>query len=337
MVETQQTRPILAVTMGDPAGIGPEVVARASLEEEIQRQCRLLVVGDSKVMRRAYDLIGTSDRRIHRVTSVEQAQFSSGATEVFDKASVDVGEVTPGQVSSTYGRAAYHYVKQAAELALAGDVQAIATAPLNKEALAAADVPYPGHTEILAHICGDVDVAMMLVTPALRVTHVSTHVSLRRAIELVQIPRILRVIELTHEALHKMEVKQPRIACAGLNPHAGEDGLFGDEEVQIIRPAVLEAQSRGWQISGPFAPDTIFWRASKDEFDAVIAMYHDQGHIPIKLSGFRDGVNVTLGLPIIRTSVDHGTAFDIAWDGIADPLSMVQAINLALQMQQTQR
>lgn len=337
MVETQNTRPIVAITMGDPAGIGPEVVARASLEDDLWTQCRLLIVGDSQIMRRAYGLIGASGRRIHRVTSVEQARFAPGTTEVFDDASVDVGNVTPGQISPVYGRAAYRYVIRAAELALAGDVQAIATAPLNKEALAAADVPYPGHTEILAHTCGDVDVTMMLVTPSLRVTHVSTHVSLRRAIELVQRTRILRVIELTHNALRKMDVEQPRIACAGLNPHAGEDGLFGDEEIQIIGPAVLEAQSRGWQVSGPFAPDTIFWRASNGEFDAVIAMYHDQGHIPIKLSGFRDGVNVTLGLPIIRTSVDHGTAFDIAWDGVADPLSMVQAIRLALQMQQIQQ
>ena len=237
-----------------------------------------------------------------------------------------------GRVSAEGGRAAYEYIEQAVRLALGRQVEAIVTAPLNKEALHAAGKQYAGHTEILADLCGVKGTVMLLTCERLRVSHVSTHVSLREALARLTTERVMRVIQLTHDALVRMGIAAPRLAVAGLNPHAGESGLFGDEEEKIIAPTVRAAQRAGLNVAGPFPPDTIFWRATQGEFDAVIAMYHDQGHIPMKLLGFFDGVNVTLGLPIIRTSVDHGTAFDIAGTSRADERSMVAALLLAAKM-----
>ena len=239
------------------------------------------------------------------------------------------GDLSFGELDARAGDAAFRYLKRATELASAGRVGAIATAPLNKEAMHLAGHRYPGHTEILAELTGTEDYAMMLVTDELKVIHVSTHVSLREAIERVRPERELAVMQLAHDALRKLGVESPKVAVAGLNPHAGENGLFGTEDAEYIRPAVEEARAREIEASGPWPPDTVLMRARRGEFDVVVVQYHDQGHIPVKLMGFDTGVNVTVGLPFFRTSVDHGTAFDIAGTGKADHASMRAALDLA--------
>jgi 4-hydroxythreonine-4-phosphate dehydrogenase len=326
------SRPLLAITMGDPAGVGPEVTARALDRPEVWEACRPLVVGDAPCMEEAVHIVG-SRRPVRAISSPAEAG-TDHSLDVLDLANVDVSQLVRGQVSAQAGQAAYEYIQRAVHLALKDEVAGVVTAPINKEALHAAGVRYAGHTEILADLCGAKGVAMMLVAGQMRVSHVTTHVSLRDAVERVTVERILRVAHLTHTALARMGVTKPCIALAGLNPHAGERGLFGNEEQDIIRPAVETAQALGCNVLGPFSPDSVFLRASQGEFDAVIAMYHDQGHIPIKLLGFHEGVNVTLGLPIIRTSVDHGTAFDIVGTGRADERSLVAALRLAAQMAQ---
>jgi 4-hydroxythreonine-4-phosphate dehydrogenase len=323
-------RPVLAVTMGDPAGVGPEVIAKALDRPEVWEVCRPLVVGDARWMEDATRFVNS--RRPVRALGTPAEAGSGQALDVLDLANVDADRLERGQVSPEAGQAAYEYIQRAVRLALRGEAAGVVTAPINKEALHAAGVPYAGHTEMLAALCGAKDVAMLLVSGKLRVSHVSTHVSLRQAVERVNAERIMRVAGLTHKALRRMGLGTPRIALAGLNPHAGEGGLFGDEEAEIIRPAVDAARAEGMDVTGPYPPDSIFLRASQGEFDAVIAMYHDQGHIPIKLLGFYEGVNVTLGLPIVRTSVDHGTAFDIVGTGRADERSLVAALRLAAQM-----
>jgi 4-hydroxythreonine-4-phosphate dehydrogenase len=323
-------RPVLAVTMGDPAGVGPEVIAKALDRPEVWEVCRPLVVGDARWMEEATRFVNS--RRPVRALGTPAEAGSGQALDVLDLANVDADRLERGQVSPEAGQAAYEYIQRAVRLALRGEAAGVVTAPINKEALHAAGVPYAGHTEMLAALCGAKDVAMLLVSGKLRVSHVSTHVSLRQAVERVNAERIMRVAGLTHQALRRMGLGTPRIALAGLNPHAGEGGLFGDEEAEIIRPAVEVARAEGMDVTGPYPPDSIFLRASQGEFDAVIAMYHDQGHIPIKLLGFYEGVNVTLGLPIVRTSVDHGTAFDIVGTGRADERSLVAALRLAAQM-----
>jgi 4-hydroxythreonine-4-phosphate dehydrogenase len=252
--------------------------------------------------------------------------------DVLDLAEEHPGPFPWGIVAKENGAAAVAYVEKAIALALSGEVDAIATAPLNKEAMRAAGFPYDGHTELLAIKTGTQAYTMMLASGEFRVFHVSTHVSLRGAIERATKARVLQVIELAYREIQRMGVPEPRLAVAGLNPHAGEHGLFGDEEIHEIGPAVQEARSRGWNVSGPLSPDTVFARAKGGDFDGVVAMYHDQGHIPFKMTEFELGVNVTVGLPIIRTSVDHGTAYDIAGKGVADPKNMVQAIVLAAEM-----
>ena len=324
-----QALPLLAITMGDPAGIGPEVIVKALEHDEVWRACRPLVIGDAQWMSQAAQIVGSA-RAVQRIVNIAEAGTRE-AIEVLDLANVPASFVR-GRVSAEGGRAAYAYIEQAVRLALSRQVEAMVTAPLNKEALHAAGKQYAGHTEILADLCGVKGTVMLLTCERLRVSHVSTHVSLRDALTRLTTERVMRVIQLTHDALVRMEIAAPRLAVAGLNPHAGEGGLFGDEEEKIIAPAVRAAQHAGLNVAGPLPPDTIFWRATQGEFDAVIAMYHDQGHIPMKLLGFFDGVNVTLGLPIIRTSVDHGTAFDIAGTGRADERSMVAALLLAAKM-----
>lgn len=324
------SRPLLAITMGDPAGIGPEVIAKALDRSEVWEICRPLVVGDARWMRKAVRIVGASlpVRPLQVLTEAGMGEF----LDVLDLANVDADCLARGRIGAEAGYAAYEYIQQAVRLALEGTVAAVVTAPINKEALHAAGLQYAGHTEILADLCGARGVAMMLVADRLRVSHVSTHVSLRRALERVTVERILQVLGLTQTALTRMGLDNPHIAVSGLNPHAGESGLFGSEEQEIITPAVQSAQAEGLKVTGPLPPDSVFLRASQGEFDAVIAMYHDQGHIPVKLLGFYEGVNVTLGLPIVRTSVDHGTAFDIAGTGRADERSLVAALRLAAQM-----
>src|ERR687893_1445287 len=319
--------PLIAVTMGDPAGIGPEIVARTFAEEGFGDEGRAFVVGDPAMLERAARLVGLPIRA-NVIAEPEEAAFEPGSVDVL--AVGGLPEDLPfGALDARAGDAAFRYVERATELAGAGRVGAIATAPLNKEAMHLAGHKYPGHTEILAELTSTEDYAMMLVTDELKVIHVSTHVSLSEAIERVRPERELAVMRLAHDALRKLGVQNPRVAVAGLNPHAGENGLFGKEDAEYIAPAVEEARERGIEASGPWPPDTVLMRARRGEFDVVVVQYHDQGHIPVKLMGFDTGVNVTVGLPFFRTSVDHGTAFDIAGTGKADHRSMRAALDLA--------
>jgi 4-hydroxythreonine-4-phosphate dehydrogenase len=336
----QDPRPLLAITMGDPAGVGPEVIVGALTGRRARAWCRPLIIGDARVMRRAGEALGRS-LSLRSVRSPSEANDHPRRVCLLDLGNADPGAVPFGEVGAAAGRAAADYIEQAVASAVSGAVEGVVTAPINKEALRVAGVPYPGHTEMLAALCGVSDVAMMLVSGDMRVSHVTTHVSLREACDRVSKTRVLAVIRLTEEALRRMGLPRRRIAVAGLNPHAGESGLFGDEESREIAPAVEEARAEGIDATGPLSPDTVFARHRAGEFDAVVAMTHDQGHIALKTVSFADrrkgrlrasGVNLTLGLPIIRTSVDHGTAFDIAGQGTADPTSMVEALRLASEM-----
>jgi 4-hydroxythreonine-4-phosphate dehydrogenase len=330
MTEDREATPTIAVTMGDPAGIGPEVIARTFAEEGFQRANRAVIVGDAGILGRAINLLGLP-LSVNVIGEVGEARFEPGVADVITQSELPA-DLPFGKLDARAGDAAFEYVHYATGLALAGEVEAVATAPLNKEAMHLAGHEYPGHTEILADLTATRDYAMMLVSEDLRVIHVSTHVPLKEAIERVRPERELAVIRLAHETLKKLGIEEPRIAVAGLNPHAGENGLFGDEDRERIRPAVEQAREEGIDTSGPWPPDTVFSRAKKGEFDIVVVQYHDQGHIPIKLSGFETGVNVTVGLPFFRTSVDHGTAFDIAGTGQADHRSMRAAIELAREL-----
>jgi 4-phospho-D-threonate 3-dehydrogenase / 4-phospho-D-erythronate 3-dehydrogenase len=314
------TQPLIAVTMGDPAGIGPEIIARTFDEGDFRKHNRAIVVGDAGILERAARLLDLA-LRANVVAEPEDARFEPGTVDVISETEL------PGDLP--FGDAAFHYVERATGLARAGRVGAIATAPLNKEAMHLAGHKYPGHTEILAELTDTKDYAMMLVTDELKVIHVSTHVSLREAIERARPERELAVIRLAHESLQRLGVESPRVAVAGLNPHAGENGLFGTEDAEQIAPAVAAAVEEGIDATGPHPPDTVMMRARTGAFDIVVVQYHDQGHIPIKLMGFDTGVNVTVGLPFFRTSVDHGTAFDIAGTGKADPTSLRAALDLA--------
>jgi 4-hydroxythreonine-4-phosphate dehydrogenase len=322
---------LIAITMGDPAGIGAEVSLKALLDPELYAMCRPLVVGTLAVLEQMRDVLH-SGQRLQAVTNPSEGGYTLGIVDVLDLSSEHSGPFPLGVAAKENGAAAVAYVEKAIALAMAGEVDAIATAPLNKEAMRSAGFPYDGHTELLAVKTGTKVYTMMLASGDFRVFHVSTHVSLRGAIERAKKTRVLQVIELAYGEIRRMGVTQPRLAVAGLNPHAGEHGLFGDEEIHEISPAVDEARARGWNVIGPVSPDTVFARAKRGDFDGVVAMYHDQGHIPFKMTEFELGVNVTVGLPIIRTSVDHGTAYDIAGKGVADPKNMVQAIALAADM-----
>jgi len=321
-------KPLLAVTMGDASGSGPEIIAKALTDPGIRAESRIVVIGDASTMREAMAITGAPGE-IRGIKEISAATFQPGVIEVLDLHNVDAGRLVRGRVDPIAGKAAYEYIKMATELALDGRCDAVVTSAINKEALNKAGYHYDGHTQLLAELCGNPEVAMMLVADKLRVSHVTTHVSLRRAIDLVRPERILTVLSLTREAVRQMGIEQPHIAVSGLNPHAGDGGLFGDEEERIILPAVQKAQTLGMRVTGPLPPDSVFLRASEGQFDAAVAMYHDQGHIALKMLGITQGVNVTLGLPIIRTSVDHGTNFGKAGKGTADPTSLMKAIMLA--------
>ena len=321
------TPPLVAVTMGDPAGVGPEIIAKTFADEDFREESRALVVGDGGAMERAISLLGLP-LRVHGISEPEEARFREREIDVV-RASELPEDLPFGELDARAGDAAFRYIERAIALASAGRVAAVATAPLNKEAMHLAGHRYPGHTEILAELTGTEDYAMMLVTPELKVIHVSTHVALKDAVERATTERELAVIRLAHASLRKLGVERPRVAVAGLNPHAGENGLFGTEDAERIRPAVEEAIDEGIEATGPWPPDTVMMRARRGEFDIVVVQYHDQGHIPVKLMGFDTGVNVTVGLPFFRTSVDHGTAFDIAGTGKADHRSMSAALDLA--------
>jgi len=317
--------------MGDPTGAGPEIVVKALCSPEIKGLCRAVVIGGAAVMRAAVEIVKIP-AETRAINNAGEARFADGVIEVIDLGNVNMETLVRGRIDAMGGKAAFAYVETATKLALKKEIDAVVTAPLNKEALNKAGYAYSGHTEILAHLCGVSDVVMMLVAGNLRIAHVTTHVSLRQACDLVTKDRILRVLGLSNEGVQRMGIVSPRLVVAGLNPHAGEGGLFGNEEREQILPAVEAARASGLNVTGPLPPDTVFLRASRGEFDAVIAMYHDQGHIPMKMVGFEEGVNVTLGLPIIRTSVDHGTVFGKAGKGTANPRSMIEAIKLAVIM-----
>ena len=323
--------PILGITMGDGAGIGPEVIIKALADKRIYELVRPVVIGDYKIMQRALGIV-KSDLQLRVINDVTEAESEYGVIDVVDLNNLPV-DLPFSQVSPVAGKAAYEYIERAVQYVQAGKIHAIVTAPLNKEALHAGGKMFPGHTEILAAMSNTKDYSMMLVSEKLRVIHVTTHVQLRKACDLVQKERVLKVIELADENARMLGFNAPRVAVAGLNPHCGENGMFGDEDDKEIVPAVTAAQRQGINAIGPIPPDTVFHRAvNLNEFDIVVVMYHDQGHIPIKLLGFDSGVNVTVGLPFIRTSVDHGTAFPIAGSGTADSKSMTEALYLAAKM-----
>ena len=324
-------KPLLTITMGDAAGSGPEIIAKTLADPEISAACRCVVIGDADTMRESLKITGMPGK-VRAIEKLTEVLFKDGVIEVIDLHNIQLNKLKRGRVDPMAGKAAFEYIKLATELALARECDAIVTSAINKESLNKAGYHYDGHTQLLAELCGVPDVAMMLVSGQLRITHVTTHVSLREAIEMVYPERILTVIGLTDEAIRQMSINKPRIAVAGLNPHASESGLFGDEEAKYIKPAVEAACRQGMNVTGPFPPDSVFLRASEGQFDAAIAMYHDQGHIAIKMLGITQGVNVTLGLPIIRTSVDHGTVFGKAGKGTADPTSLMEAIKLATVM-----
>jgi 4-hydroxythreonine-4-phosphate dehydrogenase len=330
-------RPIIAITMGDPAGVGPEVAARALARPDVGTWCRPLLIGDADVVRKAMGLADAA-LTLHSAADVAAARFRPGACDVLDLDNVDLGALQLGEVAAAAGRASVAYVAAAAELAMQGQVDAVATGPINKAALRAAGIPHIGHTELLTALLGEAlseeRVTTMLATPGLRVVHVTRHVPLAEVPALVTRDRVLNTIRVTHRGLSRLGSIQPRLAVAALNPHGGDEGLIGREEIEEIGPAVEAARREGIKARGPIPADSVFFRAIEGEFDAVVAMYHDQGHIPIKTHDFARSVTVTLGLPIVRTSVDHGTAFDIAWQGKADERSMVEAIRLAAQLAQ---
>jgi 4-hydroxythreonine-4-phosphate dehydrogenase len=317
--------------MGDPAGVGPEVAAKALAREQVWACCRPFVIGDARVMIKAAALL-ESPLALHGIGDLKDARFDAASPDVLDLRNADPAVLLPGKVSAIAGRASVDYVEKAVELVHAGQADAIATGPINKAALKAAGVPYIGHTELLAALVGEERVTTMLATPGLRVVHVTRHVPLAKVAEYMTRDRILETIRLTDVGLKQMGICAPRLAAAALNPHGGDEGLMGREEIDAIGPAVEAAQAEGIDAQGPIPADSVFFRAIRGEFDAVVAMYHDQGHIPIKTHGFERSVTVTLGLPIVRTSVDHGTAFDIAWQGVADEESMVEALCLAAEM-----
>lgn len=317
--------------MGDPSGSGPEILVKALTTPEVRSICRPIVVGDGATMRQAARVVG-ADVPIRSIDRVADAKHDDNAIEVLDLHNVDLEQLQYGKIQAMSGEAAFQSIVKAVELAKSGETAAVVTSGIHKESMNLAGHHYEGHTEILADLCGVKSVCMLLVAGSFRVTHVSTHCSLRQAIERAKKPRIMDVIRLTDQAVKRLGIAEPRIAVAGLNPHSGEGGLFGDEEILEITPAIEAAKAEGYNVVGPIPPDTVFFRMTEGQYDAVVAMYHDQGHIPTKVLSFDEGVNVTLGLPIIRTSVDHGTVFGKAGKGTARPASMIAALKLGAQM-----
>lgn len=312
------TRPRIALSLGDPAGVGAEITLKALKDPGIGSLAEWMVVGDEAALRSTAKTCSISMQMLH-VRLIDAGVLGSGA------------EIVPGAMREEYGRAAVAYVRKATEMCLSGQADAMVTAPLHKEAVALSGLPFTGHTEYIAELCGASDPCMLLASDSMAVVHVSTHVSLAEACR-VTTARVLRAIELGAGAVKDMRGYDPRVAVCGLNPHAGEHGLFGREDAEAIQPAIAAAQAKGIACSGPHSADTVFLQAFRGAFDLVVAMYHDQGHIPMKLMAFEDTVNVSLGIPIIRTSVDHGTAFDIAGKNMADPRNMKSAMRLAAAM-----
>jgi len=319
-------RPIIGITMGDAAGVGSEIIMKSLAQQSVYEFCRPLVIGDASRLRLAATLIGGKPPAVRTIATPEQARYEFGTVDC-----IDLGLVPPdlpfGELSPIAGNAAFHYIERAVKLASQEQIDAICTAPLNKEALHAGGHKFPGHTEMLAFLTGTPEVSMMLVAPQLRVIHVTTHIGLLDAIARIEPGLVARTIERADLTLKRSGMTAPRIGVCGINPHAGEGGLFGrGEEAEKILPAITLCRARGIDVEGPLPADTLFFRAGRGDFDVVVAMYHDQGHGPVKVLGVEHGVNITVGLPVIRTSVDHGTAFDIAGKGIVDERSMLEAL-----------
>jgi 4-hydroxythreonine-4-phosphate dehydrogenase len=331
-------RPVLGITIGDPGGIGPEITAKALNEKNIYQLSRPVVVGDYRVME---DVLRFTDLKLtlNPIGKIQDARGVHGIMDILDLKNMPLDRLCYKEVTSEQGRASFEYVAKVIELAMEKKIDGTVTGPINKAAIHAAGHQYAGHTEIYATLTGTRDYSMMLTHGNFRVTHVSTHVSLREACDRVKKDRVMRVIDLTWDALQNFGVSRPRIGVAGLNPHCGEGGMFGREDDEEILPAVESARRKGYDVEGPIPADTIFSKMKGGMYDAVVVMYHDQGHIPMKFLGFQydektgqwgemSGVNITLGLPIVRTSVDHGTAFGKAGEGRANPQSMIEAIQL---------
>ncbi len=323
--------PRIAITMGDAAGIGPEIIMKALAHRELYGICRPLVIGDADRLRAAGRLAGT-DLPVRSLSGAHEAEYQAGTVECLDLKLIPE-ELPWGALSAVAGDAAFQFVRVATELAVAGAVEAISTAPLNKEALHAGGHIYPGHTELLAALTGTPEVSMMLTAPNLRVIHVTAHIGLIDAIARIEPGLVERTIARGHTVLERAGLTRRKVGVCGINPHAGENGLFGrrEEESKIV-PAVEACRAKGWDVEGPLPADTLFYRAARGDFDMVVAMYHDQGHGPVKVLGLEAGVNITVGLPVIRTSVDHGTAFDIAGTGKADERSMLEALRQAVEL-----
>jgi len=319
----------LVITMGDPGGVGPEVILKAFASREVKNRCVPIIIGDGSVIREALALLG-NPRKLKIIKSPGDSKPAKGSIELIDI--VTNGKFKKNKPTAEGGRACVSYIRKAVEVALSKQVDGIVTAPISKEALKMAGYKWPGHTEMLADLTGTRDYAMMLVGGPLRVILVTIHTALKNVPDLLARQKIVKTIRLAQRACNMLRIKKPKIAVAGLNPHAGEAGIFGDEEIKKIMPAIRQAMNEGIPVSGPYPPDTIFHKAYKGEVDIIVCMYHDQGLIPLKMIAFDKGVNVTVGLPFIRTSPDHGTAYDIAWKGIADPSSMIEAIKVAINL-----
>ena len=323
-----QDRPVIAITMGDAAGVGPEIIVKALAHREVYRQLRPLVIGDARRLATAIE-IARVPGTIRAVLRAADARAEPGCIDCIDLALIP-DDLPFGQLSAVAGDAAFRFIERAVSMALSCEVDAICTAPINKEALRAGGHLYPGHTEILAALTDTAEVSMMLTAPGLRVIHCTTHIGLLDAIARIDAGLVERTIRRGHEALVRSGIAAPRIAVCGINPHAGEHGLFGrGEEETVVAPGVTAARASGIDVTGPLPADTLFYRAIRGDFDLVVAMYHDQGHCPVKVLGLESGVNITIGLPVVRTSVDHGTAFDIAWQGVAFTDSLQHALDYA--------
>ena len=336
--------PLIGITMGDPTGIGPEIAAKALSNSVIYRICRPIVVGDAKVMHQA-SKIARAGLKINSIKEVEQGKYEYGTLDVYDLENVDIERLAYGKVTRMAGKSSLDYIYAAIDLAIAKKIDATVTGPIHKEAIKLGGCPHPGHTEMFARRTQTEDYAMMMVEGKFRVVHVTTHVALKHVPSLIRKERVLKVIKLAHRAMKDLGIEDPRIVVPGLNPHASDGGLFGDEEEKEIFPAVQTAKEEGINVEGPIPPDTAFVKLTSGQYDVALAMYHDQGHIPHKLLCFDwdrksgdwksiSGVNVTLGLPVIRTSVDHGVAYGKAGEGRASPDSLIQAIKLAAQLAQ---
>jgi len=342
-------KPTLAITLGDPAGIGPEIVAKTLADPETYRVCNPLVIGDKDALQMGIQ-VAKKDLKIHIIDEPSQAKYNPGTIDLIDLQNIDPLKIQMGKPAAMTGAASAEYVIKAADLALEEKVDAIVTAPLNKEAMHMGGYNYPGHTELLAEKSDTSDYAMMLATGNLRVVHATTHIPFKDIPKHLTAERIHTTIQIAQNACKSLGIENPRIAVAGLNPHSGDGGIFGDEEIKIITPAIEQARAEGMNVDGPVPPDTVFGKAAGGQYDIVVAMYHDQGHIPVKLLGMKydeetgkwasvSGVNITLGLRFIRTSVDHGTAYGKAGrrEGTANPDSLKEAIQYAVQMAKTRK